>query len=145
MPFPSQICDECGQGKIYGQADGRTNRRTDGRTQVTTISLWAEMQWVKTVYILCVIYHKIYWCQTTTKGPVLYIWLTEVPANGIKCYICNVFSHWLKPYSAIDGRIHDVLYGIKKKYRRKYYKYVNCAENTLKKKYHAHQCLNMSV
>ena len=39
----AQICDElsCGQGKVYGQTDGRV----DGLTQSTTIPLWPEMPW----------------------------------------------------------------------------------------------------
>ena len=34
LVIPAQICDEllCGQGKVYGQTDGQTDRRTDGQT-----------------------------------------------------------------------------------------------------------------
>ena len=37
------------------------------------------------------------WCM----GP-FYIWLSKFLANGRRCYICNVFSHWLRPCSSID-------------------------------------------
>ena len=41
LVIPAQTCDElsCGQGKFYG----RTDRRTDGQTQVTTKPLRPEM------------------------------------------------------------------------------------------------------
>ena len=29
----AQICDECGQGKVYGWTDGQTDRRTDRQTE----------------------------------------------------------------------------------------------------------------
>ena len=44
LVISAQICDDlsCGQGKVYGRMDGRTDWWTDGRTQATTIPLWPE-------------------------------------------------------------------------------------------------------
>ena len=38
--IPAQICDEssCGQGKVYGQTDGRMDRRTDAGNDNTPLA-----------------------------------------------------------------------------------------------------------
>ena len=36
--------------------------------------------------------------------PVFYQWLSKVLANERRCYICNVFSNWPRPCSAIDRK-----------------------------------------
>ena len=34
----------------------------------------------------------------------LHLRLSKVLANERRCYLCNVFFHWLKPCSAVDGK-----------------------------------------
>ena len=43
------------------------------------------------------------WCWKPTKqsGPIFYLWLNEVLANERRLYMCHIFSHWLRPWSAI--------------------------------------------
>ena len=36
--------------------------------------------------------------------PVFYLWLSKVSANKRRRYICNVFSNWLRPCSAVDRK-----------------------------------------
>ena len=38
------------------------------------------------------------------QRPIFYLWLNKVSANGRKCYICEVFSHWPIPCCAIERR-----------------------------------------
>ena len=42
--IPAQTCDElsCGQGKVYGRTDGRTDRWTGGQMKAMTIPFWPE-------------------------------------------------------------------------------------------------------
>ena len=35
---------------------------------------------------------------------IFYLWLIKVWANERRCYICNIFSYWLRPCSAIDRK-----------------------------------------
>ena len=37
-------------------------------------------------------------------GPVFYLWLLKVPANGRSRYLLNTFSRWLRPCSKIDRK-----------------------------------------
>ena len=37
-------------------------------------------------------------------GPVFYLWRSKILANERRRYICNVFSHWLRPCSVIDRK-----------------------------------------
>ena len=39
-----------------------------------------------------------------SSGCHCYLWLSKALANERRCYICNVFSHWLIPCSAIDRK-----------------------------------------
>ena len=43
------------------------------------------------------------------SGPGFYLWLSKVPANERRCYMWNVFSHWLRPCSATDRKQAKVL------------------------------------
>ena len=38
------------------------------------------------------------------KGPVFYLWRSYVSANG-RCYLYDVFSHWLKSHSAKERKL----------------------------------------
>ena len=38
------------------------------------------------------------------SGPIFCLWLSKVSANERRRYICNVFSHWQRPCSAIHGK-----------------------------------------
>ena len=42
---------------------------------------------------------RCFWVQDS--GPIFYLWLSKVLANERRCYKCNIFSHWLRPCSAI--------------------------------------------
>ena len=47
------------------------------------------------------------WCSkrgSETPGPVFYRLLNNASANERRRHICNVFFHWLRPFSAIDRK-----------------------------------------
>ena len=52
------------------------------------------------------------------SGTVFYLWLSKVSANERRRYICNVFSHWLRPCSTISlfhtpaGSAHRSVHGL---------------------------------
>ena len=43
-------------------------------------------------------------------GCSFYLWLSKVSTNERRCYLCNIFSHWLRLCSAID-KIQDLTCG----------------------------------
>ena len=45
-----------------------------------------------------------HWEDHSWSGPIFYLWLSKVLANERRRYLCNVFSHWLRPCSAIDRK-----------------------------------------
>ena len=53
----------------------------------------------------------IYLALRAFLSPVFYIWLSKVSAKERRRYICNVFSHWLRPCSVID-RNRTRFYGV---------------------------------
>ena len=44
-----------------------------------------------------------------TSGPVFYLWLIRVLTDERRCHICDMFSHWLRPCSAIDRQQAQIL------------------------------------
>ena len=43
-------------------------------------------------------------------GPVFNLWLSKVSPNGIRRYMCNVYSQWLRPCSAINRKPGEEIY-----------------------------------
>ena len=39
------------------------------------------------------------------SGSVFLLWLSKVSANERRCYICNIFSHWLGPCSDTESKL----------------------------------------
>ena len=55
-------------------------------------------QWVNTIHM------QHLFSLAETFGHIFYLWLKKVLSNERSCYICNIFSQWLRPCSGKDRK-----------------------------------------
>ena len=77
---------------------------------VMALEMWAliwNIYWDNIyIFVICLWFCGTvsYWYMISISGPVFYLWLSKVWAKERRRYICNVFSYWLRPWSAIDRK-----------------------------------------